>query len=112
MATVVKKTTGTFAKKDFVELIHGIVQNSDFKWKDQCTKTHSEKIYDQFVESLIDVIKKNPDGLKLGRLGTFKVKIKAARQGKNPRTGEAISIPSRKDISFKISSNVKDELNS
>ena len=57
------------------------------------------------------MIKKNPDGLKLGRLGTFKIKKKAARTGKNPRTGEAIQIAARKDLTFKVSSNIKEELN-
>ena len=42
---------------------------------------------------------------------TFKIKKKAARTGKNPRTGEAIQIPARKDLTFKVSSNIKEELN-
>jgi DNA-binding protein HU-beta len=111
MTTDTKKNSGTFTKKDFVDMVHNIIQNSDFKWKDSCTKNQSEKIYDHFVESLIVAIKENPDGIKLGRLGTFKIRKKAERQGKNPRTGEPIKIPSRKDLSFKVSSNVKDEIN-
>jgi DNA-binding protein HU-beta len=103
---------GTFTKKDFVDMIHEIIVKSDFKWKDQCTKTNSEKIYDLFVEELFEVIKKNPDGVKFGRLGTFKIKKKAERTGKNPRTGTPIKIPAKKDLTFKASLNTKEELNS
>ena len=40
--------------------------------------------------------------------GTFDVKTRAARTGKNPRTGESISIPEAKVPSFKAGSALKD----
>ena len=40
--------------------------------------------------------------------GTFEVKTRAARTGKNPRTGEVINIPEAKVPSFKAGSALKD----
>lgn len=108
---VIDKKTTTVTKKDFVDALHEVMMRSDFKWKDACTKSNTEKIYDNFVDLLIEVIKKNPEGFKLGRLGTFKVRKKASRQGKNPRTGAPIVIAARKDLTFKASSNIKEEIN-
>ena len=39
--------------------------------------------------------------------GTFSVKNRAARQGRNPQTGAAIQIASSKNVGFKASSNLK-----
>ena len=39
--------------------------------------------------------------------GTFSVKNRAARQGRNPQTGETIQIAASKNVGFKASSNLK-----
>lgn len=39
--------------------------------------------------------------------GTFTLKNRAERQGRNPRTGEAITIPASKSVGFKASTNLK-----
>ena len=39
--------------------------------------------------------------------GTFSVKNRAARQGRNPQTGETIQISASKNVGFKASSNLK-----
>lgn len=43
--------------------------------------------------------------------GTFKVADMAERQGRNPRTGEAITIPSHKAVRFKPSRHLLDNIN-
>jgi DNA-binding protein HU-beta len=43
--------------------------------------------------------------------GKFKVKESAAREGRNPSTGEAIKIPASKKLSFTPAKAVKDQLN-
>ena len=45
-----------------------------------------------------------------GRFGTFKVKERASRQGRNPKTGTAIEIAASKTVGFKPSANFKDAL--
>jgi DNA-binding protein HU-beta len=42
--------------------------------------------------------------------GTFNVKERAARQGRNPRTGSAITIPASKTVNFKAAPKFKDSL--
>ena len=42
---------------------------------------------------------------------TFEVKQKAAREGRNPRTGEVVKIPARKAVAVKAGSKLKDALN-
>lgn len=42
--------------------------------------------------------------------GTFKVKDRAARQGRNPQTGTAIQIPASKSVNFKAAPQLKDSL--
>ena len=44
-------------------------------------------------------------------LGTFAVSDRAARTGRNPRTGEAITIPASKNPKFKAGKALKDALN-
>lgn len=41
------------------------------------------------------------DGISIPSFGTFKVKDRAARAGRNPRTGEALTIPAKKVVTFK-----------
>ena len=43
--------------------------------------------------------------------GTFKVKDQAARQARNPRTGEAVSVPAKKVAAFKPSNEIAELLN-
>lgn len=44
--------------------------------------------------------------------GAFKVDVKAAKKGRNPRTGEEIEIPERRVLKFKVSNGLKKALNS
>ena len=48
------------------------------------------------------------DKVQLIGFGTFEAKDTEAKQGRNPKTGEAITIPAGKRISFKASKNLKE----
>ena len=52
-------------------------------------------------------LKKN-QRVQLAGFGTFKVSKRAARKGRNPRTGEAIKIKASKTVAFKPSAKFKD----
>lgn len=66
------------------------------------------------VDSVFSVITKtlrNGDSVTLVGFGTFAVSDRAARTGRNPRTGEAITIPASKSPKFKAGKALKDALN-
>ncbi len=63
------------------------------------------------VAAVLDEIKdalKNGDKVQLVGFGSFEVREKAARTGKNPRTGETIEIPASKAPAFKAGKAFKD----
>lgn len=65
------------------------------------------------VEEVFEMIKvalEQGDHLKLSGFGKFEVKQKADRKGRNPRTGETITITARKILTFKPSNRLRDSL--
>jgi DNA-binding protein HU-beta len=63
------------------------------------------------VAAILDEIKdalKKGDKVQLVGFGSFEVRAKAARTGKNPRTGETINIPASKAPAFKAGKAFKD----
>ena len=68
---------------------------------------------DAAVEAVITVITEAlqaDDKVQLIGFGTFEVKVRAAHQGRNPATGEAIEIPESKAPVFKAGKTLKDSL--
>jgi DNA-binding protein HU-beta len=66
------------------------------------------------VDAVIDVVKaalKEGDSVSLVGFGTFQVRTRAARQGRNPRTGDTINISASKIPSFKAGKALKDAVN-
>ncbi len=75
----------------------------------------SLKNVERVIETLHDVILnevangKDPK-IKLNGIGTFNIKKASARMGRNPKTGEAIQIPSRMKVLFKPDGRMKQAL--
>jgi DNA-binding protein HU-beta len=66
------------------------------------------------VEAIIEVVKKalkKGDQISLVGFGTFVVRKRAARTGRNPRTGQQIKIKASKNPSFKAGKALKDAIN-
>ena len=66
------------------------------------------------VEAVLDGVAaalKNGEQVTLSGFGTFSVTARAARTGRNPRTGEAIDIPASKNPKFKAGKGLKDAVN-
>jgi DNA-binding protein HU len=68
-------------------------------------KIETEKFLDTLEEIITEELKKGED-FTLCKLGTFKVKDRAEKNGVNPKTGEKIVIPARKAVTFKASKNL------
>ena len=66
------------------------------------------------VETFLDIIKETleqGENLKLSGFGSFNIRDKRARRGRNPQTGEAITITPRRVLTFKASNVLRDQLN-
>ena len=73
----------------------------------------TKKDADAAVTAVIDVITeslKQGEKVQLVGFGTFEVRDRAAREGKNPATGEAISIPATRVPAFKAGKALKDAI--
>ncbi|GLI36202.1 HU family DNA-binding protein [Desulforhabdus amnigena] len=64
------------------------------------TKAQAEKAVDAMVAAIADALS-GGDKVTLVGFGTFSVGERSAREGRNPRTGEKISIPASKVVKFK-----------
>ncbi|MFN4196697.1 MAG: HU family DNA-binding protein [Caldimicrobium sp.] len=63
------------------------------------TKANAEKLLDAFMQAVQEAVSKG-DKVVLVGFGTFQVVKRAARSGRNPRTGAPIKIPAKKVVKF------------
>lgn len=75
--------------------------------KADVTKTISESVVNAFIESITDELS-NGGNITLVGFGTFSVKDRSARTGRNPQTGEPLEIKATKIPSFKAGKSLKD----
>ena len=76
--------------------------------KAQVTQKVAEDLLGVFVDILTDTLGKKGEKVVVTGLGTFEVRTRARRQGKNPRTGEAIIVPEQKSPAFKAGKSLKE----
>lgn len=74
------------------------------------SKSDGARALDAVIDSITKTLQKG-DNVSLVGFGTFQVKARAARQGRNPRTGEAIQIKASNVPSFKAGKGLKDAVN-
>jgi len=86
------------------ELIEAVAQSADI------SKAAATRAVDAFVDNVVQALKEG-DQVTLVGFGTFLVRDRAARTGRNPRTGETIHIAASKVPGFKAGKGLKDALN-
>ena len=86
------------------ELIAKIAEES------KLTKKAAETALDAFVTS-VETALKNGEKVQLVGFGTFEVRERAARKGRNPQTKEVIKIPASKAPVFKAGKALKELVN-
>lgn len=67
------------------------------------------------VDAVFELMKmtlESGDDLKISGFGTFTVRKKSARRGRNPQTRESITIANRNVVTFKLSTTLKQGINS
>ena len=76
----------------------------------ELTKADAGRALDAFMSSVTDALKSG-DSVALVGFGTFAVKDRAERKGRNPQTGAEITIKAAKIPSFKAGKGLKDSVN-
>lgn len=74
------------------------------------TKADVEKVFNATFELFKDELSKG-NKVSVAGFGTFKISERAAREGRNPQTGETIHIEASKSVSFKAGTELKSKLN-
>ena len=87
-----------------VELVEAVAEKAGL------TKADATRAIDATFEAITEALA-NGDKITLVGFGTFSVSERAAREGRNPRTGATVQIAARKAVSFKAGSALKDAVN-
>ena len=86
------------------ELIDAMAESADI------SKAAAGRALDGFVAAITDAMKEG-DTVSLVGFGSFSVRERAARTGRNPQTGDTIEIKASKIPSFKAGKALKDAVN-
>ena len=87
-----------------MELVAAIAEKSEL------SKKEAEKALKAFTDVVAEELKKG-EQIQLVGFGTFKVSERAAREGRNPQTGETMQIKASKTPKFTAGKALKDALN-
>jgi len=71
------------------------------------TKVQAEEIVDLVIDSVVGTLKKGGE-VSIAGLGIFSTKTRAARQARNPRIGEVISVPAMRVPKFRAAKALKE----
>ena len=74
----------------------------------------SKGLSEKALDALAVILKKQllaGDALLIPGIGTFSVIQKAARLGRNPKTGDTVEIPAKKSVKFKATKTLADAVN-
>ncbi len=75
---------------------------------------HTRKQSSKMLDSLLELIKQsleNGEDVLISGFGKFSVKEKRERTGRNPQSGELITLPARRVVTFKCSGKLRDSIN-
>ena len=87
-----------------MELVAAIAEKTELSKKD------AEKALKAFTDVVAEELKKG-EKIQLVGFGTFEVSERAAREGRNPQTGETMKIAASKAPKFKAGKALKDAIN-
>ena len=90
--------TTNMNKAGIVDAVHAVLGG---------TKVQAEQAVEVMLNSIIDSLKKGEE-VSIAGLGIFSVKQRAARDARNPRTGEAIKVAAMKVPKFRAAKALKD----
>jgi len=85
-------------KADIIEKVHGVLGG---------TKADAERAVETMISSVADALRAG-DEVSIAGLGIFSTKMRPARTGRNPRTGETIQIKGMRVPKFRAAKGLKD----
>lgn len=88
-------------KKDIVNVVAENVE---------MTKADVEKVVNATIEAIENALV-NGDNVQFTGFGTFEIRERAERKGRNPKTGEELVIPASKTPAFKVGKSFKNAVN-
>jgi DNA-binding protein HU-beta len=91
-------------KMNKTELIAAVAESAEL------SKASAGKAIDATLDAITNALKSD-DKVTLIGFGTFEVRKRAARTGRNPRTGKSIKIKASKSPAFKAGKSLKDAVN-
>ena len=78
--------------------------------KASLTRKHSEVIVDAVFSSIVEALQ-DGDKIELRGFGSFRVRHRASRTGRNPKTGEGVLVPAKKVPYFKPGKELRELIN-
>lgn len=77
----------------------------------ELTKKHSEIIVNTVFESIVSALQKDQK-IELRGFGSFRIRQRRSRQGRNPKTGDKVNVPAKRIPYFKPGKELKELINS
>ena len=87
-----------------IEIVTRIADETDL------TQVRAEKIVNAILQEIKDALQRG-EPVILRRFGSFQVREKRARMGRNPKTGEEAGIPARRVVRFKSGEHFRELVN-
>jgi len=86
------------------DLVEEVIRVADLSKKDAEIVVNT--VFDQIVDAL-----KSDDKIELRGFGSFRVRRRRSRQGRNPKTGDRVDVPSKRIPYFKPGKELRDLIN-
>ena len=93
-------TMETLTKAD---LSNHLIENLELAKKD------ADSLVNSFLESIASSLH-NGEGVELRGFGSFRLRDRKARQGRNPRSGQSIQVPPKRVVYFKLGKKLRSQL--
>lgn len=88
-------------KSDLIELVSERVPH--------ISKKDTELVVNTIFDSMTDALR-GADRIEIRGFGSFQVKVREAREGRNPKTGEEVRIPAKRTPFFKVGKELKERI--
>ncbi len=85
-------------KAGLVEVVHEVLGT---------TKVQAEQVVETLLETIVKTLKKG-DEVAIAGLGKFSVKLRKAREARNPKTGETVKVKAKNVPKFTAAKALKD----